>query len=30
MLLFLGTRERRVVGDMVAEAWQVYKPPVRD
>jgi hypothetical protein len=27
MLLFLGTRVRRVVGDMVTESRQAYKPP---
>jgi hypothetical protein len=26
MRLFLGTRVRRVVGDMVAKSGQVYKP----
>jgi hypothetical protein len=27
MLLFLGTRVRRVVGDMVTQSGHVYKPP---
>jgi hypothetical protein len=29
MLLFLGTRVRRVVGDMVTKSGQVYKPAPR-